>query len=324
MKTIITRMGIVISGAIFLVLLGCKKETKPISSIDEENVMAASSRYSSTNSAAKIAFSSNRDGNFEIYVMNADGSAQTRLTNNAEWDVSPAWSPDRSKIAFSSRRDGNWEIYVMNADGSGVKRLTNDPGFDSGPEWSPDGTKIAFASDRIVTPWGIRITGIYIMNTDGSNVTAPFEAANYYYPDWSPDGQKFVFQSMRDGAEVYPTHDIWVGNVNGSGFTRLTDPNDGADQYPAWSPNGSQIAFVHTGIWVMNADGSAKRKLTNGFSPAWSPNGQQIAFEDTRDGGPCCVDGVYNVDIYSMNADGSAVKRLTNNAAYDKEPAWSR
>jgi Tol biopolymer transport system component len=97
---------------------------------------------------AKIAFISVRDGNDEIYVMDADGSNPTRLTNNAAIDHQPVWSPDGSKIAFSRNRDGNEDIYVMNANGSEQKRLTKKAAFDENPAWSPDGTKILFESNR--------------------------------------------------------------------------------------------------------------------------------------------------------------------------------
>jgi hypothetical protein len=112
--------------------------------------------------AGRIAFISKRDGNWEIYVMNADGSGQTNLTNNPAHDWGPSWSPDGRRIAFYSDRDGNWEIYVMNADGSGQTNLTNNPADDWGPSWSPDGRRIAFFSDRD----GNR--EIYVMNADGS------------------------------------------------------------------------------------------------------------------------------------------------------------
>ncbi|MCH7920991.1 MAG: PD40 domain-containing protein [Planctomycetes bacterium] len=85
----------------------------------------------------KIAFNSGRDGNWEIYVMNADGTEQKNLTNNPAYDADPSWSPDGKKIAFSSQRDGNWEIYVMNSDGTGLKNLTNNPATDGYPSWSP-------------------------------------------------------------------------------------------------------------------------------------------------------------------------------------------
>ena len=88
---------------------------------------------------ARIAFMSTyRDGsNTDIYVMNANGTGVTRLTDDPAPDEYPAWSPDRSKIAFASNRDGNWEIYVMNADGTGQTNLTNDPAIDHSPAWSP-------------------------------------------------------------------------------------------------------------------------------------------------------------------------------------------
>src|SRR5206468_6980810 len=86
----------------------------------------------------KIAFASGRDGNFEIYVMNADGSGQTRLTNNAAADGEPDWSPEGTKIAFTSLRDVNEEIYVMNSNGSGQTNLSNNAAFDFGPSWSPN------------------------------------------------------------------------------------------------------------------------------------------------------------------------------------------
>jgi len=86
---------------------------------------------------SKISFASDRDGNFEIDVMNADGSRQTRLTSNSGVDLLPSWSVDGSKIAFTSNRDGNSEIYVMNADGSNQTRLTNHSGSDENPSWSP-------------------------------------------------------------------------------------------------------------------------------------------------------------------------------------------
>ena len=84
---------------------------------------------------AKIVFSSARDGNTEIYVMDADGSGQTRLTTNPAYDANPAWSPDGSKIAFTTARDGNWEIYVMDDNGTDQARLTHNSALDNAADW---------------------------------------------------------------------------------------------------------------------------------------------------------------------------------------------
>ena len=263
-----------------------------------------------TTAGDRIAFQSNRDGNWEIYVMNADGSGVTNLTNNSDHDVAPAWSPDGKRIAFRSDRDGNWEIYVMNADGSGVTRLTNDSARDSSPAWSPDGRRIAFRSDRDGN-WEI-----YVMNADGSGVTnLTNDSASDDFPGWSPDGKRIAFDSDRDG-----NREIYVMNADGSGVTRLT--NDSAsDNSPAWSPEGRRIAFesYRDGNWevyVMNTDGSGVTNLTNahGIGPNWSPEGRRITFRSDRDG---------NFEIYVMNADGSGVANLTNDSALDINPAWS-
>src|SRR3990170_3930701 len=112
-----------------------------------------------------IAFESDRDGNREIYVMNADGTSQTRLTNNPAMDVFSSWSPDGTKIAFASTRDGNAEIYVMNADGTSQTNISNNLASDINPSWSHDGTKIAFESTRDGNDQ------IYVMNADGTGQT---------------------------------------------------------------------------------------------------------------------------------------------------------
>ena len=110
----------------------------------------------------KIAYIHNVFGNIEIYIMNIDGSEQTRLTENPAYDTEPCFSSDGSKIAFVSKRDGNLEIYIMNVDGSEQINLTNNPAWDAWPCFSPDGSKIVFTSHRNGN-WDI-----YIMNTEGS------------------------------------------------------------------------------------------------------------------------------------------------------------
>jgi Tol biopolymer transport system component len=229
----------------------------------------------------KITFDSNRDGgNYDIYVMNADGSEQTRLTTDPGIDEDPNWSPDGTKIAFNSIRDGNREIYVMNADGSEQTRLTTDPGSDDGPDWSPDGTKIAFRSDRD------GLAEIYVMNADGSNpIRLTNNDASDVLPAWSPDGTKIAFASNRNGdiAEIY------VMNADGSEQTRLTN-NPAIDTTPDWSPDGEKIVFrrnlesQNPEIYIMNAaDGTEQINISNNRGsadghPDW---GKATTLEDT-------------------------------------------
>jgi TolB protein len=141
----------------------------------------------------KIAFTSYRDGNFDIYVMNADGSGQTNISNNPADDFGPDWSPDSTKIVFASNRYviTHHDIYVMNADGSGQTMLTNSSKDETWPSWSPDGTKIAFESDQDGNG------NIYAMNaSDGSNQTRLTNStANDCNPKWSPDSTKIAFDS---------------------------------------------------------------------------------------------------------------------------------
>src|SRR5438552_2369655 len=113
-----------------------------------------------------IAFHSNRNGNVQIFVMNADGSHVTLVTNNTALNFGPVWSPDGKRIVFSSTRDaGNLHIFLMNADGTGVTQLNSGDFTDDDPVWSPDGKKIAFQSTRDGHE------EIYIMNADGTGQT---------------------------------------------------------------------------------------------------------------------------------------------------------
>jgi hypothetical protein len=174
----------------------------------------------------RLAFTTDRDGDHEVYVMNADGCAQVNLTNNAAANDSlPVWSPDGQTLAFASDRDGNAEVYVMNADGSAQTNLTNHPAFDSEPAWSPDGTKLAFESERD----GNR--EIYVMNANGSGLTnLTNHPADDGEPAWSPDGMKLVFTSNRNG-----DFEVYVMNADGSGQTNLTN-HPAFDSEPEWQP----------------------------------------------------------------------------------------
>jgi TolB protein len=256
----------------------------------------------------RIAFSSFRDGNFEIYTVNADGTDPTRVTNETPFDGGPAWSADGTKIVFASV----FGIQVMNADGSGRFGVTTNP-FDSDPTWSPDGTKIAFTSDDPES------AEIHVVNVDGSgelNVTN--NPADDFGPAWSPDGTKIAFTRLSiDGPQVH--YDIYAMNPDGSGQTDLSMA-EGFVREPDWSPDGTKIAFAGFGIEVMNADGSGQTRLMSSdagvpSSPAWSPDGGEIAFTRAED--------LFGSDELSvMNADGSELRRLTTSPGFDGDPSW--
>jgi Tol biopolymer transport system component len=266
----------------------------------------------------RIAYVSNRDGGqYDVFVMNADGSNPVNLTNHSAAEGDPAWSPDGTRIAFSSDRDGNSDIFVMQADGSNPINLTNHPAWDAGPAWSPDGTQIAFTSDRDGND------EIYVMQADGSN---PINLTNHSAwdagPAWSPDGTRIAFVTGRHGQA---NGEIYVMQADGSNPINLTNTPEGEWDFPAWSPDGTQIAFTswrsgenNVEIYVMQADGSNQTKLTDLIGwpeqPTWSPDGSRIAF---------ALWGAGNPEIYVMGTDGSNPANVTNHPAEDWDPAWS-
>ncbi len=253
---------------------------------------------------SRIAFSSDRDGDREIFVMNVDGTGVVQLTHNYTDESGGSWSPDGSRIAFSSDRDGDFEIFVMNVDGTGVVQLTRDDALDRDPQWSPDGSRISFTSDRDGD------FEIFVMNADG---TDPLQLTdndhNEWTASWSPDGTRIAFDSDRDG-----DFEIFVMNVDGTGVIPLTG-NDKPDYAPRWSPDGTRIVFGsdpdHIGgrdvsyhgaleVMIMNADGSGLRPLTRhtayDWGGSWSPDSTLIAFTSDRDG---------DREIFIIGADGS-------------------
>ena len=267
---------------------------------------------------SRIVFASLRDGNKEIYVMDADGGNQENLTNNPAYDGDPDWSPDGTKIAFVSRRDGVSQIYVMNADGKNPIRLTDGPRWKEDPDWSPDGQKIAFT---VNADWKKEelLDHIAVMDADGNNRVMHEDHGRE--PSWSPDGGEIAFTSWRDDWNW----DIYVIGADRRGLKRVT--HDLAPKFrPAFSPDGGRIAYMsgHEGfnhIYVVGADGRNRVRLThnqeNHLDPAWSTDGQAIAYGNW-DG---ILDGNLLGTIHLMTADGKYLKQLSDvHDARDFEP----
>ena len=280
---------------------------------DGDGVPDSSDNCPTTPNPEKIAFTSNRDGNNEIYVMNADGTNQTRLTDNPAFDTDSSFSGNGSRIAFRSTRDGNSEIYVMDADGSNQINLTNNPGNDNQPSFSPDGSKLAFSPTRDGN------SEIYVMNSDGSNqINLTNIAANDFAPSYSPDGSKIVFNSARDG-----NNEIYVMDANGSNQTRLTN-NSAADQHPAFSPDGSKITFSsnrdgNNEIYVMDANGTNQTRRTTDPAFDGEPSWGAQADSDNDGTGDTCEDST--PPVITPTVSGT----LGNNGWYtsDVQVSWS-
>ena len=248
----------------------------------------------------RLAFYSERDGNPEIYVMNADGSGVTRLTRTSADEGYPAWSPDGRTISFDSDRGGSFDVFAMNPDGTNVRALTSDPARDVSATWSPDGAKIVFMSDR-----DGGFDAYEAAPEPGARATRVTRNGSTWFPVFSSDGKTLAFHVGRD------VHTMPAGGGDPRRLT--TDPANG--MYPSWSPDGRKIAFMtwrsgRTEIFTMNADGSDQKKLVNvergdAVDPRWSPDGSKIAFVHLPDG----MNGRAAI-VCTVNADGTAFHRL--------------
>ena len=284
----------------------------------------------------RIVFYSSRNGRWDIYSIDSDGTNEIRLTTHETGEWSPTWSPDGLRIAFVSYRDGyagHQSIHIMDSDGKNETRLTENNRHDEYPRWSPDGRRIAYVS--VLRENNRQNREIYVMDADGSNKTRLTQhVEDDWLPAWSPDGQSIAFLSLRNlDIEVY------IMDADGRNKKRLTQRNP--SHYPAWSPapDSRRIAYnslpsfddygkgriawgANHEIYVMDADGRNKKRLTwvegSDFWPAWSPDGERIAFVSERDG---------DMEIYVMDADGRNEKRLTYGAGNDGNVpnalAWS-
>jgi Tol biopolymer transport system component len=281
-------------------------------------------------SNGKIAFTRNSD----IHVIDGEGDHETRLTYTAQVSEDhPVWSPDGQKIAFTANKSGEQEsaLYVMNADGTNKIQLAADVLWF--PSWSSDGQKIAFTTS---VEYEYVDDELSVINVDGTHkvslsTAAPFsgnpnDETRFGSPVWSPTGNKIAFASRtvaKAAASVSPEPasataegltGIYLINVDGKGLCKLISTTEALSGL-VWSPDGEQLAFSHRDtIYVINADGSGRKQLAEGYSAAWSPDGQKIAF----------VNDSY--ELHVMNPDGSGMRRLAKTTVMIPSltlPAWS-
>ena len=252
----------------------------------------------------QLAFLSDRSGDEELWIINANGTGATQLTSTGGTKANPAWSPVGNKIAFVHNSD----ICVYDFTTNTTQNLTQGNGNNIMPCWSPSGNQIVFASDRGGS-WDI-----WVMNADGTGVIQLTNNPQLeQHPVWSPNGQKIAFERGSD---------VWVMDANGANALNLTNGAGTLNRWPTWSPNSQSIAFERDGdIYRINANGTGLTQLTtmgSCFSPHWSKSAagnSAITFMSASSGNP---------EIYVMAPDGTGITNISSNAAaVDRLPIWA-
>ena len=264
---------------------------------------------------AKIVFTSRRDGNFEIYSMNPDGSDQINLTQHRANDASPVWSPTGEQILFTSDRDGIEDLYLMDADGTNARQVFRKSIGREHPTWSPDGKAVAYHRFHTFS--------IYTASIDGKNEAKL--VSDGLWPAWSPDGSEIAFMASKffrddNGNLRLPKVSVQMINLQTHVQEKLL-PGEIWLRFPAWAPDSAQIAFGWSGrqdevnrigdamgIYVVNRDSSGLKKIANGNAayPAWAPHGNALIYNKLVDNG---------IELFKVTLDSGVSEQLTHRGA---------
>lgn len=271
-------------------------------------LLVAATAYADSQSATvspdgkRIVFVSDRDGTTDLYVISADGSNTTRVTNTPEKESRADWSPDGKHIWFSVTGNDGSRIYSVDADGSNLREIGSVPGRSV--RLSPDGKRTLYA----IGSW--TSMNLMVSKLDGSRTRMLNDGTTVAWgPQWSPRGKQIAYGSMDKDKRL----NVWVMNADGSNAHQLTHI-DGSAQMPAWSRDSKKIALQVSDpsrtarIWIVDAKTGKGNPVgdANGTyvdeGPHWFPDGKRIAFQSNRTG---------RLEIWVMNADGSGARQLT-------------
>lgn len=237
-------------------------------------------------SGGGIAFSLRRHGNTDLYALDQNTGELIRLTHHPAEDRAPAWSPDGEYLAFASNRADNWDIYLLDLVSGSLIRLTHHPDYDGDPCWSPDGQRLAFETYRDGN------LNIYVMTAGGEHprpVTT--DLASDFAPAWAPEDDALAFVSLRDGGK-----DVYVYTEEEERVVNVTHSPDLAEDQPAWSGDGSRLAYVtgnesQTSVQVavfdwesLSVDQARTEFFGTGAAPAWAPDGESLLYVYARGG----------------------------------------
>ncbi len=256
-----------------------------------------------------VVFTSDRDGNLELYAATLDDGQETNLTNTPGDEYSPRVSPDGRLVAFLSGSGETVALEVMKIDGTERRVLTAGAGVRSHHRWSPDSTRIAYVEKKEAE------SRVFVVTVDEPIPTQLTSVPADVVGGWSPDGVSVIF-AVSQG----PAQGVYTRNPDGVNEIRLTETPDVS---PIWSPGSKRVAMVshrdgNPEIYMMKEDGSEQIRLTeneaNEYSVSWSPNGKRLLFVSDRDGNP---------EIYTTDAEGGDQKRLSQNEVADVQPVWS-
>ncbi|HSP06776.1 MAG TPA: Tol-Pal system beta propeller repeat protein TolB [Acidobacteriota bacterium] len=264
---------------------------------------------------SRIAYSSDRSGNRDVWIMDYDGYNQQAITVSKTLNLSPDLSPDGKKVVFTSYRTAegtigqNLVVYFI-YEGKKVN-LFGGGTLNSAPAWSPDGKRVAFTSNVKGN------TDIYEINADGSGLRQiTFTRGIDTSPAWNPRSGEIAFTSDRSGAPM-----IYVMNEDGTNERRLTFVGE-YNESAAWSPDGTKLAYVSRSgaifdIYVIDMQTTVVTRLTqnegSNENPCWSPDSRHIAFSSNRTG---------RYQVWTMLFDGTRPRQLTRDGN-NTSPSWA-